>query len=159
MSLASEIIQDAYDSIGRGSSILSTDATLTSNGLQVLISVLEELRINNIILEETVSGTTTTIATPTAASDELNEPLAARLNLVNLVAAYLATSARAKPEDMQLLPPASFSREGLSKMYRQHDIPNKIPSKTLPRGQGSRGGRVSGAFFNGEALANDATPT
>ena len=159
MSLASEIIQDAFDSIGRGSSILPTDATLTARGLLTLISILEELRINSIILAETVDGTTTTVATPTVASSELNEPKASRLHLVNFLAIHLAAAARAKPEDMQLLPPASYSREALTRMYRVHVTPNKVPSKTLPLGQGASRGRGQSTFFNGQALDNDSTST
>ena len=57
MSLASAIIQDAYDAIGRGSEILTTDASLTNRALLDLQSIMEELRKNGVVLEETVSGT------------------------------------------------------------------------------------------------------
>ena len=159
MSTAREIIQDAYDSIGRGSSILATDTTLIDRALLDLISILEDLRLNEIILEETVSGVTTTISTPSALDDALNEPKASRLHLVNLLAAHVAAAARANPADMQLVPPIPYSRESLTRLYRKHVIPNKVPSKLLPRGQGARTDRMFGVFFNGESIDDDATAT
>lgn len=159
MSTATALIQDAYDSIGRGSVLISTDTTLLDRALLDLISILEDLRLNEVILSDTVSGTTTTIVTPTALSDELDEPKAARLHLVNMLAVTVASAARANPADMQLLPPLSYSRDALTRLYRAHVIPNKVPSKLLPRGQGSRRDRINGTFFDGEALDNDATST
>lgn len=156
MSLASEIIADAADAVGLGSELLATDATITARALLSLRSLMETLRKNEIILEETVGATTTTIALPTLASDELDEPTAAREHLVNLLAVYMIPYGRV-PLDTLKLPTAPQSINLLAKMYRQHTIPTKVPSTLLPRGQGGNRDRVSSTFFNGNALDNDAT--
>ncbi len=156
MSTAQEILEDAYARIGRGSEILAVDSTLLSDGLNVLISRMEFLRKNEIILEETVSGTTTTIALPTLLSDELDEPAAAREDLVNYLAVYLAPLSRTPIADMKA-PPAAFSLGNLRGLYYQPAAPNKVPSKLLPRGQGARNGRGSATFFGGESIADDVT--
>lgn len=155
MSLASEIIQDAYDSIGRGSELLTTDTSLTDKGLRYLRSRMEFLRKNDIILEETVSGVTTTIALPTLLTDELDEPAACTIDLINYLAVYIAAQSRLDAKDF-MIPTAQFSFDNMARLYRVHTIPNKIPSKLMPRGQGGRRGQISGTFFNGQALADDA---
>lgn len=154
MSLASEIIQDAYDSIGRGSELLTTDTSLTDKGLRYLRSRMEFLRKNDIILEETVSGVTTTIALPDDLTDELNEPAACTIDLINYLAVYIAAQSRTNVQDF-MLPTAQFSYDNMARLYRVHDIPNKHTSKLLPRGQGSGRGQVLDTFFNGQELAND----
>lgn len=157
MSTAQEIIEDAYASIGRGSEILSIDSTLLSAGLNWLITCMETLRKNDIILEETVSDVTTTIAVPSSLSDELDEPAAARGHLVNYLAVHLASISRVNPADITTLPSARYSMEQLGLMYREHSIPNKEMSTLMPRGQGHKGYRSQGVYFNGEALDNDAS--
>lgn len=155
MSLASEIIQDAYDSIGRGSELLDTDTSLTNKGLRYLRSRMEFLRKNDIILEETVADVTTTIELPTLLTDELNEPAACTIDLINYLAVYIAAQSRTNIQDL-MLPTAQFSYDNMARLYRVHTIPNKIPSKLLPLGQGSRRDQIAGTFFNGQALDNDA---
>ena len=156
MSTAQEIVQDAYDSIGRGSEILATDQSLLDRGLLELRSLMEGLRKQDIILAETVSGTTTTIALPTVLGDELNEPVAARSHLVNMLAALLAPSARVELASLNV-PPYAWCADQLEVMYRVHTIPSKRTSRLAPRGQGSRYGRTSNTFFNGEAIADDVS--
>ena len=158
MSLASAIIQDAYDAIGRGSEILTTDASLTNRALLDLQSIMEELRKNGVVLEETVSGVTTTIALPTATTDELDEPVAARMHLVNILAVYSATHSRVDLSG-QSLPTIPQSEARLDRMYKVHTIPSKVPSSLAPKGQGSRYGRNSATFFDGTALDDDLTST
>ena len=156
MSLASEVVQDAFDAIGRGSEILDTDQSLLDIGLLYLISCMETLRKNYIILEETVGAVTTTIAVPTALTDELDEPAAARMHLVNYLAVYLLAPARVDISTMKV-PPAAFSFDQLRNMYYSYVPPAIIPSRLLPRGQGA--GRSQGAFFQGEELDGDAATT
>jgi hypothetical protein len=153
MSTAQDIIQDAYDSIGRGSELLDTDSSLLDKGLKYLRSRMEFLRKKGVILEETVSSVTTTIALPDALTDELDEPVAATVDLTNYLAVYIAAQSRIDISSFAV-PPASFSFRNLASLYRVHTIPNKVPSKFLPMGQGSD--RLS-TFFSGQALDDDAT--
>jgi hypothetical protein len=153
MSTALEIIQDAYDSIGRGSEILATDATLLTKGLRYLRSRMEFLRKKGVILEETVSGVTTTIALPTLSSDELDEPVACTIDLINYLAVYIAAQARIDISSYAI-PNESFSFNNMASLYRVHTIPSKVPSTFLPMGQGTD--RLS-TFFTGQALDKDDT--
>lgn len=126
------------------------------DGLSTLQSCMETLREHEIILEQTVDGVTTTIALPTTLDSELNEPMAARMHLVNYLAIHMIPFARSTNVTA---PPASYSMDALARMYRKPTIPNKVPSTLLHRGQGSRRGSYGSEFFNGEALDNDVTPT
>lgn len=155
MSTAAEIIQDAYDSIGRGSEFQTTDDSLTNKGLRYLRSRLEYLRKNDIILEETENDVTTTVALPTLLTDELNEPVAATVDLTNYLAAYIAAQSRVNPADITI-PSAQFSFDNMAILYRKHEIPSIIPSRLLPMGQGSRRYRLGNTFFNGQAVDKDA---
>lgn len=156
MSTAQEIITDALASIGVGSELIDTDSTILDACLNHLISCLETLRKRGVILEETVSGTTTTIAVPSALSDELNEPAASRMHLVNYVAPHLVAISRAPSEAAFKVPPIPYSFDALWDMYYQDDIPSIIPSKLLPRGQGGDTTLNFDPFFRGEALDKDA---
>lgn len=156
MSTARVIIQDAYDSIGRGSEFLTTDDSLLNKGLRYLVSRLAFLKKNDIILEETVGGVTTTIESPSTLDDELNEPDACTIDLINYLAVYIAAQSRVNIQELAL-PSARFSYDNMAGIYQVHEIPSKIPSKLLSRGQGSRGHGLHGAFFNGQALDKDAT--
>lgn len=157
MSTAQEIIEDAYKRIGRGSELFDTDSTFLDDGLNVLRTVMETLRKQDIILEETVSDVTTTIALPSALTDELSEPVAARDHLVNYLAVSLIPTARYEINAAGVpIPSLTQTRYELSKMYLQHTPPTKTPSTLLPRGQGSRYGYNESAFFEGEALDRDA---
>jgi hypothetical protein len=158
MSTAQEIIQDAADNIGRGSEITSTDSSILNRGLVDLRSIMEGLRKDNIILEETVNDVTTTIDLPDALGDELNEPVASRIHLVNMLAIHMATQSRVNLAERGVpIPTVTKSRNELARMYRQYNIPNKHPSRLMPRGQGSKSNRRESTFFNGEELSNDVT--
>lgn len=156
MSTAQEIIDDALASIGVGSEFVDVDSTITNACLNHLISCMETLRKRGIILEGTVSGTTTTVAVPSALSDELNEPAAARMHLINYLASHLVAFSRAPTEAALKVPPMKYSERQLWTLYYQDDIPNKVPSKLLPRGQGGDTNLNFDPFFRGEALDNDA---
>lgn len=157
MSTAQEVIQSAFNKIGRGSEILTTDQSLLDEGLLELKSIMEELRKNEIILAETVNGVTTTIALPTLLADELDEPVASRQHLVNILAVNAMSLSRAKPDKVFAVPPVSYSLGRLEKLYSVHTVPDKVPSRLLPRGQGARYGQTQGAFFRGEAIDPDVT--
>lgn len=156
MSTAQHIIERSLRSIGLGTKHQDFKQSLLDDCLPILISCLETLRKRGIILEETVSGTTTTITVPSALSDELDEPAAAYSHLINYVAPHLVALAQADPQDALRVPPLKYSEDALFDMYYQDDIPNKVPSKLLPRGQGGDRGLSVDPFFRGEALDDDA---
>lgn len=156
MSTAQEIIEGALNSIGVGSELIDVDSSILDESLNHLISCMETLRKRGIILEETVSGTTTTIAVPSALGDELDEPAAARMHLIHYLAMHLVAISRAPSEAALKVPPLKYTEDALWDMYYQDDIPNKVPSKLLPRGQGGDRGLSVDPFFRGEALDNDA---
>ena len=158
MSTAQSIVEDAFTALGSNSEVKTVSTTLVDDGFIIFQGILANLIKNDIILSETVSGTTTTIAVPTAKTDELNEPLAARYHLVNYLAVYLIPTARTPAETLKV-PPAPFSLNELASLYQVHVIPNKIMSRLLPRGQGSQTRIGERTFFNGQTIANDTTST
>lgn len=154
MSTAQAIVEDAYRVLGSNSEVRSVSTALVDKGFTILQSVLADLIKNDIILEETVSDVTTTIAVPTAKTDELSEPLASRNHLVNYLAVFIMPYARTPTETIKI-PPAPFSLSQMASIYRVHAIPNKILSRLLPKGQGARTYIHESAFFNGEVIDND----
>jgi len=156
MSTALAIITDSFTALGVNSDLKPVAQELLDDALPILRSTMETLRKNDIILEETVSGVTTTIALPAALANEIDEPVAARMHLIHYLAVNLIPLARVGSDTLKI-PTQDTSMGEMSKMYRVHVIPRKTPSTFLPRGQGHRNYRIGGAFFNGEALTDDAS--
>ena len=156
MSTSTAIIEDAYRVLGVNSDVSTVDAALVTKGFTIWQSVLADLLKEDIVLEETVSGTTTTIAVPALIGDELNEPLAARNHLVNYLAMFLIQYARV-PVAGLTVPPLIYSKQMLENKYKVHIIPNKVMPSLLPRGQGGANSRTNDTFFDGQTIADDVT--
>ncbi|WP_347851978.1 hypothetical protein [Planktomarina sp.] len=158
MSTAVTIIKRALNHIGAHSDIMPAPTSVLAASLDYLVTAQETLRKNEIILEETVSEVTTTIAVPTALTTELNEPVAATTHLIRYLAPDLCDLARVEATPKIMLGKQS-AYNALARMYRQATITNIAPSKLLPKGQGSTRGVNRHPFFNGNALADDTSTT
>lgn len=158
MSTAITIIKRAYNHIGAHSEVMPIPASLLVDALPYLVSSMETLRKNDIVLEETVSGTTTTIAVPTTLTSELSEPSASTMHLIKYLAPELAEIARVETTP-KVFAGKREAYNDLARMYRQITTENIVPSALLPRGQGATRGVLRSPFFDGNAIDDDASST
>lgn len=154
MTTAIDIIHASLEMVGGHSHVMPADPSVMNRSLIRLKTALETLKGRQIILEETVSGVTTTVSTPTNLTSELNEPDGATDHLIKYLSADLAPIAGVPiTPDIRSYKQAGFVQ--LSLLYSQYTIDKKVPSGTLSMGQGNTGIPSRSAFFSGKALAND----
>ncbi len=151
MSTARSLITRAYAAIGVGSEILPLSDDFLDEGLLQLQTMLDYFENTDVVLEDDNN----TIAAPSALDDEVDEPVGSRTYLVYYLASMLIPHSRVNAGKITI-PPQPYSEGKLKKQYGKHIIPDKIPSRLLPRGQGSERNRINSTFFRGEALSKDA---
>lgn len=148
MSTGTIIIQDALKRIGAHSLLSPAPPEAIESGLNAL----------NTMIEEWIDiGIQIGVVPLSVAGDDLNEPPAARLAIVNNLAIAVAPefdSGKVIVSDTL----ARRARAGYlqtKKMYQSLTIPDKVVSSTLPVGQGNSRAANSRTFFQeGETIDN-----
>lgn len=153
MSIGTKLIKDALKMIGAQSIALPDDSESIDQGKDYLNRMLQMWETDQIVLA------TTPIAT---AGSELNEPADATMAIVlnlAIVLAPLFDNGKANVSQV-LMMNANNSYERLRQAYQVFTIPDKIPSATLPRGEGSRRFRTQRIFWgSGNTINEDSSST
>lgn len=148
MSIGTEIIQDAGKRIGAHSIAMPMSAGDIVEGLDILNAMLQlwlSWGIQMDVIPLDVPGS------------ELNEPGDARNAIVDSLALLMAPNydnGKVVTSE-QLRTNARLGFAMLETMYQTFTVPNKVPSRTLPRGSGNMKGIWNNAFFaDGDALTD-----
>lgn len=165
-------------------SVTSSGTTATVNktahgfiaGRKVLISGADQANYNGEFTIATVSANSFTYTIPAAATtpatgtiralqypektgDELGEARGVARDLQYFLARAMAPICRI-PITLDAKNQADAAVKKLWRHYQAPTIPNVVPSRLLPRGQGSSRGQWAKPFFSGDALDDDSsTPT
>ena len=139
MSKAIDIVKGAMMTIGAHSEVQPAHPSLFEAGLGYLISLLEDLRTDNIILTmiDEEDGEEKQIPLPDSLDDELYEPEAATQYLKMHLAIDMVPVCRI-PLNSDMTGQRRNAYRKLAQKYRINNVPMATPSKLLHRGQGNR---------------------
>ena len=152
MTTAADIVTPALENIGAHSIILQADPSLFERGRTMLVSLLEELAVDNIEL-----GTTATpVVLPTTLATNINERLGARQALIDIMSERLVTPARLKLT-ADILNASAVGLNDLKDRFLVIAPCYSVPSTLMTRGQGNTRGVRPNTFFSGDALDADTS--
>ena len=154
MTTATKLIERSLSSIGANSPVNPVDPSIIEACLPVLVAELAYLAKKEIVLAETVSDVTTTIAIPTTLASELDEPQGAYQMLIDRLLPKFAPLCRI-PVTIEMQAGAQKAIHNLYNGWGVSTIPDKIPSRLLPLGEGNTGSGKA-RFFSGQTLDDDS---
>lgn len=148
MSSGTVIIKRALQKIGASSALSEPSAESIQTALEVLNSMI------SIWLSENIQTGATLLS---KAGDELNEKQDCRnaiiLNLAVSLGPDFDNGKSVVSQDLRLL--AFTEKTRIASIYRTLDIPKKVVSSTLPKGQGNNRFRGRQTFFGeGDTIGN-----
>lgn len=150
MTTAVNIITPALENIGVHSIILPADPSLFERGRTMLVSLLEELAVDNIEL-----GTTDTpVVLPATLATDIGERLGARQALIDIMAERLVTPSRTTLT-AEILNASAVGLNDLKDRFLVITPNYSVPSTLMTRGQGNTRGVRPNTFFSGDALDAD----
>jgi len=146
MSTGADIVKRALQKIGASSAMSEPSPESLATGLEVL---------NGMISSWTSQGINTGATPLNVLGDELNEKQDCRNAIITNLAVLLSPDFDNGKNIVSPKLNSIANREfaTIKALYKEHHMPQKVVSSTLPRGQGNR--RYGGTFFNeGEKLGS-----
>lgn len=150
MTTAIKTVKRALNMLGVHSEVNPADPELLEIGREYLLDLVQGLEVDQVEL-----GTTDVpFVDPVTQATDMNEREGAFRGIVAMLADRMAPLCRV-PISAETRREMRLGKRDLYQRFQNSTVPSIVPSKLLPRGQGSSRGGFSQTFFDGESLAAD----